>query len=96
MLVDHKNVDDLAYRKDFQTEAQFNARVTYFNWASHMLSQGSFKSMRDQMIWEYHSEGLSRRKIAERVDLNDRWCGRKILQIREYLMSMSSQSAAYG
>jgi hypothetical protein len=83
--------------KDFQSIDAFSARRNYFAWASQMLEVGNFKSMRDQMIWEYHTEGLSRRKIAERVDLGDRWCSRKIQQIKEYLvMSTASMCASYG
>lgn len=94
-LIDHKTVDDLIYRKDFHTQEQFNQRQDYFIWASRMLEHGSFRTMKDQMIWEYHSENMPRRKIAQRVDLDDSWVSRKIIQIRQYLM-ISSQSAAYG
>lgn len=94
-LVDHKTVEDLAYRKDFHTQNQFEAKVNYSLWATQMLELGSFRSMMDQMIWEYHSDGLSRREISERIDLNDRWISRKIIQIKSYL-SNSSQCATYG
>lgn len=94
-LIDHKTITDLIYLKDFQTRDTFEAKVNYFTWASQMLHLGNFKSIKDQIIWEYHSDGLSRRKISERIGLGDRWCSRKIVQIREYLMISSSQSAYY-
>lgn len=96
MLVDHKTIDDLAYRKDFHTQNQFEAKQSYYSWAEQMLHLGSFKSLRDQMIWEYHSDGLSRRKISERVGLDDRWCSRKILRIREYLMTTVASATQLG
>lgn len=95
MLIDHKNVDDLVYRKDFQTQTQFDAKIRYYTWAEQMLHLGSFRSMRDQVIWEYHSDGMSRRKISERVGLEHSWCSRKIVEIRAYLTT-SSQCALYG
>ncbi len=96
-IIDHKTIDDLAYRKDFQTKNQFEAKLSYFSWASQMAEQGQFQNMTDQLIWEYHSEGLSRRKISKYVDLEHSWCSRKITQIREYLMmSTASQCAQYG
>lgn len=95
-FIDHKTTSDLSYRKDFQTKDQYEARLNYFSWASEMLETRSFRSFKDQLIWEYHSEGLSRRKISERIGLGDRWCSRKIIQIREYLMmSTASQCAMY-
>ena len=88
---------DLSQRKDFQTIDQYEAKLNYFSWASQMLEFGNFKSMKDQMIWEYHTEGLSRRTISARIGLNDRWCSRKILQIRDYLVNTTaSQCAVYG
>lgn len=96
-LVDHKNTEDLAYIKDFQTTDQFIIKQNYFIWAEQMAHHGSFRSVRDQMIWEYHAENIPRDRIAMLVGIGDRWCSRKILQIRDYLMNaISSQSAVYG
>lgn len=92
-IADHKTIDDLYYRKDFKTQYQFDAKVSYFNWATQMLETGQFKSHMDQTIWEYHSEGRSRRQIAKIVSLSDRWCLTRINQIRDYLGSVSSQFA---
>lgn len=95
-IVDHKTIEDLAYRKDFQTKDQFDAKVNYSVWAEQMVHMGSFRSEKDQLIWECHVEGLSRRKISAMIGLGDRWCSRKIIQIREYLLnSTSSQCAVY-
>lgn len=94
-IVDHKTVDDLAYRKDFQTQQQFDAKQSYFVWASSMNESGSFKSMKDQLIWEYHAEGLSGRMVSRIIGIDHKWCAKKISKIREYLM-LSSQCAAYG
>lgn len=88
---------DLSSRKDFQSIDAYEAKVSYFSWASQMLEQGSFRSLKDQMIWEFHAEGMSRREISERIDLDHTWCSRKIVQIRSYLsQTTASLSAAYG
>lgn len=93
--MNHNSLYLLDCRKDFKSTEAFEMKQNYSIWAARMLEHGSFRSLRDQMIWEFHAEGLSRREIAEQIDLGDRWCSRKILQIREYL-SMSSASAIYG
>jgi hypothetical protein len=99
-FTDHRSAQDLAQRRDFQTQDVFAATCSYYAWARSKLSEGYFTSYRDQRIWELHSEGLSRRKISPIVGLEGSWITRKIHKIEEYLQtgsvcSMSCQLALF-
>lgn len=105
-IADHESSFDLFQKREFQSHDLFEAKLNYFQWARTMLFEGSFRSIRDQIVWEYHTEGLSRRQISARVGLEHSWCGRKVHRIRAYLKgdfrnqtessgSMSSDHHAY-
>jgi len=41
----------------------FRAKEEYYRLAAQFLYEHNFTSRRDELIWKYHSEGISRRKI---------------------------------
>lgn len=99
-LTDHKSACDLAQRTNFQTHDTYQANVSYYQWARDKLNQGLFTSYRDRLIWENHTEGLSRRKISKVVGLEQSWVTRKLQKIENYLLtnsvaSMSCQLALF-
>lgn len=94
-VIDHKTQIDLAYRKDFHTQAQFEAKQNYYQWARGKLNDGRFNSERDKLIWEYHADGVSSRQISPRIGLEQSWLVRKINKIKEQLESIGSVSYAY-
>jgi thioredoxin-related protein len=69
----------------YQEAAIFSSKFSYYQWAREKLTRDQFRSETDRIIWESHTEGLSRREIAPRIGLNDRWVGRKIQTIEGYL-----------
>lgn len=72
-------------RKDLQTTMQFDARCSYYQWARNKLNEGRFDSTKDRLIWQYHSEGVSRREMSPKVGLEQSWVTRKIHKIESYL-----------
>ncbi len=62
-----------------------DGKLNYYQWVGNKLNESRFRSETDRLIWEHHSEGLSRREIAPRIGLNDRWIGRKLEVIEGYL-----------
>lgn len=97
---DHGSIHDLNQRKDFQTTANFEAKASYYQWARDKLNAGMFASHRDRLIWDCHSEGLSRRKMENIVGLEGSWITRKLHKIEDYLKtnsiaSMSCQLALF-
>ena len=76
-------------RQDLQTYHTFQARQSYYQWAQEKAQTARFSSTTDRLIWEYHSEGLSRRQIAPRVGLEGSWITRKIHKIKEYLTTVT-------
>ena len=94
-IIDHKTPLDLIKFKDFQTAHQFQAKQNYYQWARSKLSSAQFKTTKDKLIWEHHSEGLSTRQISPRVGLEQSWTCRRINKIKTYLMnSIGSMSYA--
>lgn len=69
----------------------YNAKLHYYSWAQSMLHYGQFRSTQDRIIWEHHSEGLSRRQIAPRVGLEQSWVTRKIQKIEGYLKAQTNR-----
>lgn len=65
--------------------AIFHSQQNYYQWARSKLNDGRFNSETDRLIWEYHTEGLSKRQIAPRIGLEQSWTGRKINLIKSYL-----------
>ncbi len=97
MLVDHKNVLDLTLKKDWQTKLQFEAKANYYEWARRKLTDGNFVatfSYKDQVIWENHCEGASRRDIANVVEFENSYISRKIDKIESFLRTHSVSSGA--
>lgn len=95
MLVDHKNVLDLATKKDWQTKVQFEAKYNYYEWCRQKLNDGNFRETfpyKDQKIWEYHSEGWSRREISVEVGYENSYISRKIDRIEDFLKTHSVSS----
>ena len=74
-----------------------NRETNYRLWVERKADNSRFRSETDRLIWECHSEGLSRREIAPRVGLNDRWVGRKLEVIEGYLKDkiFTTSSASY-
>ncbi len=85
---------ELHLRKDFSTEDTFKAKQSYYSWAREMNERAEFQSTRDKMIWEYHAEGLSRRKIAPMVGLEGSWVMKKIHRIENYIKEQMSYMAS--
>lgn len=56
--------EELNMRMDFANNLVFNAKRDYYSWCQECLTTCSFDSMVDRLIWQYHSEGYSRREIA--------------------------------
>jgi len=84
------------FRKDFQSNDLLEAKINYFSWAREKLHSGTFKDQRDRMIWEYHTEGLSRRQISPRVGLEQSWITRRIHKIESYLKTGLSSGLQLG
>jgi hypothetical protein len=76
-----------------QSQEVFSAQLNYYQWARSKLNDGHFHSDRDKLIWEYHTEGMSLRKMEERVEFNYSWISRKIKKMKTYL---SEQAEAIG
>lgn len=72
-----------------------NSRGSYYRWAREKLSSSEFKSHTDKIIWEYHSEGMSRREIAPRIGLEQSWITRKLHKIEKYLKEYTVGSMSY-
>lgn len=70
---------------DFNTQIQFDAKFSYYQWAREKLNYGEFRSDTDKLIWEYHSKGLSTRDISPRIGLEQSWTARKVARIKTYL-----------
>lgn len=83
-LTDEKGAPNLR-RKETQHPEVFHAKQSYYQWARSKLNDGRFESQKDQLIWEYHAEGLSRRQISPRIGLEGSWVTRKIKRIENYL-----------
>ena len=49
---------------EYRSPLENSARQTYYNMAYQFLNQYEFKSKRDRVIWEYHSQGISYRTIS--------------------------------
>lgn len=47
------------------TPIQLAAKESYYRFATHFLNEYKFEKDRDKVIWEYHSNGISMRNIAE-------------------------------
>jgi hypothetical protein len=86
----------LKFKKDFSSQDCLEAKTSYFCWAREKLYSGNFKSDRDRMIWEYHTEGLSTRQISPRVGLEQSWIVRRIHRIENYLKTGLSSSLQMG
>lgn len=84
---DRTDLLDLSDKTTFQTHTVFVAEKTYYQWASEKLTTANFKTVTDRLIWECHSEGLSRRDISPRVGLEGSWISRRIKKIKEELES---------
>lgn len=82
---DRTDLLDLSDKTQFQTQTAFYAEKTYYQWASEKASTAKFNSITDRLIWECHSEGISRRDIAPRVGLEGSWVSRRIQKIRKQL-----------
>ncbi len=54
------------------------ARTEYYRWAVRMVREGEFKSPRDKIIWELHSEGTPHPVISLKVKLERSWVSRRI------------------
>jgi len=80
--------------KDIQTQTQFEARRSYYQWAEIKLEQSAFSSEKDKKIWECHSKGMSRREISPLVGLEHSWISRKIKRIGEYLKTQGQMIAS--
>jgi len=48
------------------------SQAEYYRIASIMFHDGEFKTNREREIWGYHSEGMSYREIAKRINLTPR------------------------
>ena len=87
---------DLGCRRDFADPKCFENKINYFQWAKEKLTTTKFESQKDEMIWEYHCNGLSTPVISPLVSLEESWVRRKIKRIKEYLedapMSLGSMS----
>lgn len=79
---------------DFDTRDQFDNRFSYYQWARDRLDDGRFDSTKSQLIWEMHSEGMSRREIAPRVGYENSWISRKLRKIETYLKARSQGSGS--
>lgn len=63
--------EEIAQRTHAMTENTFQAKRDYYQWAQECLSNCSFDSQIDRIIWQYHSEGYSRREIAPILGYKD-------------------------
>lgn len=86
---DKGSTSDFRSRVDAKSVDAYQAKLNYFLWASDMASNGVFRDKRDKTIWEAHADGVSRRKIAPKVDLEHSYISRKISQIKSYLKNQS-------
>lgn len=71
--------------QEIQNKYVYEAKQNYFMWASTQVYQKDFKSNRDKIMWEFHSEGLTSKEIAPRFGLEDSWVRRNVSKIRKYL-----------
>jgi hypothetical protein len=83
--LDSKCSAQIAGYINFTEKILFDATFNYHQWVREKLEKNQFRSDTDRFIWEYHAEGMSRREMAPRIGLNDRWVGRKIETIEGYL-----------
>jgi hypothetical protein len=47
------------------TPIQLAAKEAYYRFATHFLNDYQFETLRDKIVWEYHSNGMSMRNIVE-------------------------------
>lgn len=73
--------EELGLRIDFQTQITFNAKLDYYLWTEQCLTNCSFETMVDRIIWQYHTEGYSSREIAPIVGFSQPWIVRKLKKI---------------
>lgn len=59
--------------------------LEYFLWATESLHQKKFKSEKDQEIWTYYVEGLTRRQMEPVIGLDQSSITRRIKVIEKYL-----------
>ena len=83
-ITDHKTAHDLKAIIAVR-DGQMEDVRDYYTWALGMLIHGTFKLPVDRKIWEMHADGLSTRKIAEVVSLDQTWVCVKIKRIKVYL-----------
>jgi hypothetical protein len=52
------------FTREVQTDEQLLAKREYYRMAENFLTTYKFKTRLDQVIWDYHSNGMSARNIA--------------------------------
>lgn len=57
------------FRTQYTPDA-FEAKEEYYRLASQFLFSYKFKTFREKVIWKFHSEGISVREIAARLQRN--------------------------
>lgn len=75
-------VYQLAKKIDFQEANVFEVASSYYTWAE---SQTDFRSEKDKILWEYHAQGYTGRKIAKTVGNHHSCVARRIKRIESYL-----------
>lgn len=79
------------------------AKIEYYRMAEHFLNEYKFASKLDQIIWEYHSNGISMRNIAKllkqarvaRTNRTDVWKLVKRLRFKMYEMYVRNAEFYY-
>lgn len=68
----------------------FESNQTYYQWARDILNNAMFQFPIDKIIWEYHSEGFTRRRISEIVGIHHTRITRKIHKIEKQVSKSST------
>lgn len=55
---------DTAYYSQHPHDGQWQEKAAYFQMATNFLEEYKFENRIDQIVWEYHSNGMSMREIA--------------------------------
>ncbi len=77
--------EELSNRTHAHTQMLFNAKRDYYQWASECLTNCSFDTMVDKLIWGYHAEGYTRREIAPIVGYENSNISRRLKLIEAKL-----------
>jgi DNA-directed RNA polymerase specialized sigma24 family protein len=77
---------DSLWLKHHKDKGREYLKGEYFRSAELFLERNSFKSKHEKEIWKFHSEGLSLREIASRMNMNLNQIFRAVKNLKKEMM----------